>query len=58
LTTNIEGKITSMLIDLLKFLSKRKKLWLFPVILAMLALGGLLLATEGSLVAPFVYTIF
>ncbi len=48
----------SLIVDIIKFLYMRKKLWLLPVILVMVVLGGLLIAAEGSLVAPFIYTIF
>ena len=40
------------------FLRVRKKLWLAPIIIVMLALGGLLILAKGSVVAPFIYTIF
>ena len=40
------------------FLRVRKKLWLAPIILIMLILGGLLILAQGSVVAPFIYTIF
>ena len=40
------------------FLRVRKKLWLAPVIIVMLVLGGLIILTEGTVVAPFVYTLF
>jgi hypothetical protein len=40
------------------FLSIRKKLWLAPIIIVMLVLGGLIILTEGTVVAPFVYTLF
>ena len=48
----------SLLYELLQFLRARKKLWLLPIILIMLALGGLLIAAKGSILAPFVYTLF
>jgi len=48
----------SLLYELLQFLRARKKLWLLPIILIMLALGGLMVAAKGSILAPFVYTIF
>lgn len=48
----------SFLFELWTFLRARKKLWLLPVILAMVLLGGLLVLTEGSAVAPFIYTLF
>jgi hypothetical protein len=44
--------------ELLQFLRVRKKLWLLPIILIMLMLGGLMLAAQGSILAPFIYTIF
>ena len=44
--------------ELWTFLRIRKKLWRLPMILVMLLLGGLLILAEGSLVAPFVYTLF
>jgi hypothetical protein len=40
------------------FLRVRKKLWLAPIIIIMLILGGLLVVAQGSIVAPFIYTIF
>lgn len=46
------------LIEFCQFLGARKKFWLLPI-LAMLALfGGLLLFAQGSVLAPFIYTIF
>jgi hypothetical protein len=48
----------SFLSELWTFLRARKKLWLLPVILAMVLLGGLLVLTQGSAVAPFIYTLF
>jgi hypothetical protein len=44
--------------ELLKFLKIRKKLWLAPIILIMLLIGGLLIIAQGSVVAPFIYTLF
>jgi hypothetical protein len=40
------------------FLRARKKLWLAPIIIIMVVLGGLIILTEGTVVAPFVYTLF
>ena len=40
------------------FLRVRKKLWLAPIIIIMVMLGGLIILTEGTVVAPFVYTLF
>ena len=44
--------------ELWEFLRFRKKLWLAPIIVVMLILGGLLILSQGSVVAPFIYTIF
>jgi hypothetical protein len=46
------------LVELWKFLRVRKKLWLAPIILIMVLLGGLLILAQGSVVAPFIYTLF
>ena len=48
----------NIIIELFHFLKKRKKLWLAPVIFLMLILGGLLIIAEGSVFAPFIYSIF
>jgi len=44
--------------EFLRFLRARKKFWLLPIILIMVAFGGLLILAQGSAVAPFIYTIF
>lgn len=44
--------------ELWMFLKVRKKFWLLPIILVILALGGLLILAQGSVVAPFIYTLF
>ena len=44
--------------ELLAFLRIRKKLWLLPIIIVMVLLGGLLVLAQGSVVAPFIYTLF
>jgi hypothetical protein len=44
--------------ELWNFLRSRKKLWLMPIILLMALLGGLIIAAQGSLIAPFIYTLF
>jgi hypothetical protein len=48
----------SFVIELWAFIRARKKFWLLPLILIMALLGGLLLVSHGSAVAPFIYTIF
>jgi hypothetical protein len=40
------------------FLRARKKFWLTPIILMLLLLGGLVVLSSGSAVAPFIYTLF
>ena len=40
------------------FLQVRKKLWLAPIIAVMIVLGSLLILAQGSVVAPFIYTLF
>lgn len=47
-----------LLKDLWGFMAERKKFWLAPVILVMLLLGVLIVMTQGSAVAPFIYTLF
>ena len=44
--------------ELWEFLRVRKKLWLAPIIIVMVLLGGLLVLAQGSVVAPFIYTLF
>ena len=44
--------------ELWTFLRERKKLWLAPIIVVMLILGGLLVLAQGSVVAHFIYTLF
>mgnify|MGYP006150218769 CR=1 len=44
--------------ELWAFLRVRKKLWLLPIIIVMLILGGLMILAQGSVVAPFIYTLF
>jgi hypothetical protein len=48
----------SFLKELWAFLRVRKKLWLAPIIIVMVLLGGLLVLAQGSVVAPFIYTLF
>lgn len=40
------------------FLRARKKFWLLPIIIMMVIFGGLLVAAQGSAVAPFIYALF
>ncbi len=48
----------SFLKELWQFLRARKKFWLLPILVMMVIFGGLIVLTQGSAVAPFIYTIF
>jgi hypothetical protein len=39
-------------------MKERKKFWLLPIVLVLVLLGGLIVLTQGSAVAPFIYTLF
>lgn len=48
----------SFLREFWAFLRVRKKFWLLPILIALLIFGALIVLTQGSAVAPFIYTIF
>lgn len=48
----------SFFVELLQFLKARRKIWLLPIIIVMLVLGGLLILAQGTVLAPFLYTLF
>lgn len=48
----------SFLSEFWAFMRVRKKYWLLPMFVMMLLFGGLIVLTQGSAVAPFIYTIF
>ena len=48
----------SFLSELLQFVRVRKKYWLVPIFIMMALFGALLVLTQGSAIAPFIYTIF
>jgi hypothetical protein len=48
----------SILAELWAFLRARKKYWLAPIVLMLVVFGGLIILTQGSAVAPFIYTLF
>jgi hypothetical protein len=50
--------MAGFLAELWAFLKVRKKFWLLPILLVMSMLGGLIVLTQGSAVAPFIYTLF
>lgn len=47
-----------LLKDLWEFIKERKVYWMAPVIVILVLLGGLIVLTQGSAVAPFIYTLF
>ena len=47
-----------LLKDLWDFLRVRKKFWMAPIIIVLLLLGALIVLSQGSAVAPFIYTLF
>ena len=48
----------SFLAELWAFVSERKQYWLLPIVLVLLLFGSLIVLTEGTAVAPFIYTLF
>ena len=44
--------------ELFDFLREKKKLWLLPLIMIMIFIGGILVLSQGSVVAPLIYTLF
>jgi Family of unknown function (DUF5989) len=44
--------------ELWQFMRTRKKYWLLPILLMMALFGGLIVLTQGTAVAPFIYTVF
>ena len=44
--------------EFLAFLGARKKYWLLPIVIVVVVLGGLLILAQGSVLAPFIYTLF
>lgn len=48
----------SIVLEFWQFMRVRKKYWLLPIILMLVALGALMILTEGSALAPFIYALF
>jgi|TARA_B100000780_G_scaffold265477_1_gene220926 hypothetical protein len=48
----------NFLIEFWSFLMIRKKFWLLPIIIVLVLFGGLIILSQGSAVAPFIYAIF
>lgn len=51
-------KKIQILINFLKFLNARKKFFLIPIVVVLVLIGILLVSVQGSVVAPFIYTLF
>ncbi|HSM42670.1 MAG TPA: DUF5989 family protein [Afifellaceae bacterium] len=48
----------SFLTEFWQFFRVRKKYWLLPILIVMVVFGGLLVLSQGSAIAPFIYTLF
>ena len=48
----------ALLRELLAYMGARKKWWLLPIVVMLGVFGGLLIMSQGSAVAPFIYTVF
>ena len=48
----------SFLKEFFYFLKERKKYWLFPIIIVLVIFGALIVLSQGSVIAPFIYTMF
>jgi len=48
----------SFLIEFWRFLRARRKFWLLPLLVVVALFGGLVVLTQGTAVAPFIYTLF
>lgn len=44
--------------EIIRFFVRRRKYWLWPMVAVVLLIGGLAVVTQGSAVAPFIYTLF
>ena len=50
--------MSEIVLELWRFLRERKKMWLLPIVLILSLFGGLIILTQGSAAAPFIYTLF
>ncbi len=48
----------SFVIELWAFMRVRKKFWMLPIMVMMALFGGLVVLSKGSVIAPFIYTLF
>jgi hypothetical protein len=44
--------------EIVRFIFARKKFWMIPILLVLIIFGGLIILSQGSAIAPFIYTIF
>ena len=52
------GILLDLLVDIWDYLKVRKKYWLAPLILTLVLMGSLIIFTQGSVLAPLIYSIF
>jgi Family of unknown function (DUF5989) len=50
--------MVEFLLELWAFMKERKKFWLLPIVIVLLLFGSLIVFSQGSAVAPFIYTLF
>jgi hypothetical protein len=50
--------VGELLLEIWRFMRVRKKFWLLPIIVTLILVGGLLMLSSGSAVAPFIYALF
>jgi len=55
---NKMSEFFSLIIDIWDFLKVRKKYWLAPLIITLFLMGALIVFSQGSVIAPFIYSIF
>ena len=48
----------SIILELWTFMRARRKFWLIPIFVMLFVFGGLMVITQGSAIAPFIYTLF
>ena len=48
----------TFLAELLEFIRERKKYWMLPIFILLVMFGGIIVLTKGSVVTPFIYTLF
>lgn len=48
----------SLIKEFYEFTKENKKMWILPLVITFLLLGSLLILTQGSVVAPFIYSLF